>query len=71
VSFTNQTQNFFLHASFFCHVQHKSLHLILHLFNNFASDKIKKNEIGVRYGAYGGGERRVQSFGGGNLRERD
>jgi len=29
-----------------------------------ASDKIKKNEMGGAYGAYGGGERRVQGFGG-------
>ena len=28
----------------------------------FASDKIKKNEMGGACGAYGGGERRVQGF---------
>ena len=30
----------------------------------FASDKIKKNEMGVACGAYGGGERHVQGIGG-------
>jgi len=28
------------------------------------SDKIKKNEMGGAYGTYGGGQRRVQGFGG-------
>ena len=28
------------------------------------SDKIKKNEMGGACGVYGGGERRVQGFGG-------
>ena len=30
------------------------------------SDKLKKNEMGVACSAYGGGERRVQGFGGEN-----
>jgi hypothetical protein len=30
----------------------------------YLRDKIKKNEMGVACGAYGGGERRVQGFGG-------
>ena len=34
-------------------------------------DKIKKNEMGGASSAYGGGERRVQGFGLGNLRETD
>jgi hypothetical protein len=36
-----------------------------------AGDKIKKNVIGGACRLDGGGERRVQGFGGGNLRERD
>jgi len=31
---------------------------------NTVSDKIKKNEMGRACGTYGGGERRVQGFGG-------
>jgi len=34
-------------------------------------DKIEKNEIGGECSACGGEERRMQGFGGGNLRERD
>jgi hypothetical protein len=30
----------------------------------FPGDKIEKNEMAWAYGAYGGGERRVQGFGG-------
>ena len=34
-------------------------------------DQIKKNEIGGTCNTYGGEERCIQGFGGGNLRERD
>jgi hypothetical protein len=34
-------------------------------------DKIEKNVMGGACSSDGGGERRVQGFGGGNLRERD
>jgi hypothetical protein len=34
-------------------------------------DKIYKNEMGGVCNVYGGGERRVQGFVGGNLRRRD
>jgi hypothetical protein len=34
-------------------------------------DKIEKNEMSGACSAYGGGERRVQSFGGKNLRKRN
>jgi hypothetical protein len=33
--------------------------------------KIEKNEMGGAGSAYGGEKRRIQGFGGGNLRERD
>ena len=33
-------------------------------YNDCASDKIKKNEMGGASSAYGEGERRVQGFGG-------
>ena len=36
-----------------------------------SGDKIKKNEMGGACSADGGRERRVQGFGGKNLRERD
>jgi hypothetical protein len=38
--------------------------LLLFLTHYCAGDKIEKNEIGGAYSAYGGGERRVQGFGG-------
>jgi len=34
-------------------------------------DEIEKNEIGEACSMYGGEERHIQGFGGGNLRERD
>ena len=34
-------------------------------------DKIEKNEMGGACSRYGGEERHIQGFGGGNLRERD
>jgi len=34
-------------------------------------DKIEKNEMGGACSEYGGEERRIQGFGGGNLRGRD
>jgi len=34
-----------------------------------SGDKIEKNEMGEAYSAYGGMERRIQGFGGGNLWE--
>ena len=34
-------------------------------------DKIEKNEMGGACSAYGGEERLIQGFGGGNLKERD
>ena len=36
-----------------------------------SGDQIEKNEMGWACSIYGGQERRVQGFGGGNLRERD
>ena len=37
---------------------------IVLLTQSFASNKIKENEMGGGCGLYGGGERRVQGFGG-------
>jgi hypothetical protein len=38
---------------------------------NCSGDKIEKNKLGGACSAYGGEKRRVQGFGGGNLRETD
>jgi len=43
----------------------------LYCSTNIVCDNIEKNKMGEACSAYGGGERRVQGFGGGNLRERD
>ena len=45
-------------------------YIILPLTQYFSGDKIQKNEMGVSCSAYGGGERRIQGFGSGNLMER-
>jgi len=37
----------------------------------FSGDKIEKNDMGGACSTYGGEERRIQGFGGKNLRERD
>jgi hypothetical protein len=36
----------------------------IHLTQYFSGDKIEKNEMGRAYSAYGGGEKRVEDFGG-------
>jgi hypothetical protein len=42
----------------------RELYLINDAIYSCASDEIEKNEMGGAYSAYGGGERRVHSFGG-------
>jgi len=37
----------------------------------YSGDKIEKNEMGGACSVYGGEERRMQGFGGGNLKERE
>ena len=41
------------------------------LTQHCSGDKIEKNEMGGACSAYWGDERRMQGFGGGNLREKD
>jgi hypothetical protein len=45
--------------------------LVVLLAQYFSGDKIEKNEMGGACNTYVGDERRIQDFGGGNLRERD
>ena len=44
---------------------------VLYLTQYFSSDEIEKIELSVACSAYGGEERCIQGFGGGNLKDED